>query len=269
MREETKKKDKTPGPLSRGCFRVLRKLVELCYPKTRVEGVENLPDAPCIIVGNHAQMHGPIACEFYIPGKHTTWCAGEMMELKEVPPYAFRDFWSGKPRGIRWLFKIFSYLIAPLAVCIFNNAFAIPVYHDTRILKTFRQTFEALDEGASVVIFPECPTPNNNIVCQFQERFVDVAKLYYRRSGKALSFVPMYVAPRLKTLYLGPPVVYDPSAVAEAERKRICDYLSNRITETARALPEHLVVPYNNVSKKLYPSNLSFEEAKSHEKTSD
>ena len=269
MREETKKATRRPGALSRGCFRVLRKLVEICYPRTRVEGTEHLPDAPCIIVGNHAQMHGPIACEFYIPGKHTTWCAGEMMELKEVPPYAFRDFWSGKPRHIRWLFKIFSYLIAPLAVCIFNNAFAIPVYHDTRILKTFRQTFEALDEGASVVIFPECPTPRNNILCQFQERFVDVAKMYYKRSGTVLSFVPMYLAPKLKTMYFGPPVAYDPTAGAEAERGRICAYLSEQITRIARALPEHTVVPYNNVSKKLYPSNLAFEEANDHEKTSD
>lgn len=267
MSDEKKKKERKPGLVSRACFRVLRKLVELCYPRIRVEGTEHLPDSPCIIVGNHAQMHGPISCEFYLPGKRRIWCAGEMMELKEVPPYAYADFWSGKPRGIRWLYKLFSYLIAPIAVCVFNNAYTIPVYHDTRILKTFRQTFAALDDGANVVIFPECATPNNNIVYQFQERFVDVAKMYCKRSGKALSFVPMYVAPRLKTLYLCPPVVYDPTADPEAERRRICAYLSAQITAKARALPEHTVVPYSNISKKLYPSNHAFEEAKDHEKT--
>ena len=267
MTNEKENAARRPGPVSRACFRVLRKLVQLCYPRIRVEGAENLPDAPCIIVGNHAQMHGPICCEFYLPGKRRIWCAGEMMELKAVPPYAYKDFWSGKPRSIRWLFKLCSYLIAPIAVCVFNNAFTIPVYHDTRILKTFRQTFAALDDGANVVIFPECATPDNNIVYRFQDRFVDVAKMYYKRSGKALSFVPMYVAPRLKTLYLGPPVVYDPDAGAEAERSRICQYLSAQITATARSLPEHIVVPYSNISKKLYPTNHAFEEAKDHEKT--
>lgn len=258
---------KSPGPVSRGCFRVIRKLVELFYHKIRVEGLEYLPEEPCIVVGNHAQMHGPLAAELYFPGPRRTWCAGQMMELKEVPPYAYQDFWSGKPRSIRWLFKLCSYLIAPIAVCLFNNAFTIPVYHDTRILKTFRQTFDALDRGENVIIFPECPTPNNNIVNQFQERFVDVAKMYYKRSGRALRFVPMYVAPRLKAVYLCPPTVFDPEAPMEAERSRICAYLSQQITDRGRALPEHIVVPYSNISKKLYITNHTFEETNNHEKT--
>ena len=58
----------------------------------KVIGKENLPDEPCIIVGNHTLMNGPIACELYTPGKHYTWCNGEMMHLKEVPQYAFEDF---------------------------------------------------------------------------------------------------------------------------------------------------------------------------------
>ena len=78
-------------------YRIIRWFVWLFYPEIEVIGRENLPDEPCIIVGNHAQMNGPIASELYFPVERYTWCAREMMHLKEVPAYAFRDFWNMKP----------------------------------------------------------------------------------------------------------------------------------------------------------------------------
>ena len=82
-------------------YRLIKAAVKLFYPKMKVLGLENLPDEPCIIVGNHTQMNGPICAELYCPGKHYVWCAGEMMKLKEVPGYAFSDFWSQKPKWIQ------------------------------------------------------------------------------------------------------------------------------------------------------------------------
>ena len=127
----------TEGKKTSLLFRVIKWLVRVFYIKYEVEGQENLPDEPCIVVGNHTQMHGPLASELYFPGYSYTWCAGEMMHLKEVPEYAFTDFWSQKPKYTHPVYKLLSYLIAPLAVCIFNNANTIGVYHDSRIITTF------------------------------------------------------------------------------------------------------------------------------------
>ena len=247
-------------------YKLIKALVRLFYGKTAVVGAENLPDEPCIVVGNHSQMNGPIAVELDFPGTHWTWCAGEMMHLKEVPSNAFRDFWSSKPKSVRWLFRIASYLIAPLSVCVFNNANCIGVYRDARIISTFRETAEKLAEGANVVIFPETDPPVNNILSAFQDRFVTVAKQYHRRSGKAVCFVPLYLAPARKTMYLGEPVRFDPEAPTRAECSRVCALLSERITALATALPRHRVVPYRNISKKLYPYNVPLE-VYSHDET--
>ena len=248
-------------------YRVIKWLVWLFYPKMEVEGAENLPEDASLIVGNHTQMNGPIACELYFPGKRYTWCAGEMMHLKEVPGYAYRDFWSRKPGCIRWFYKILSYIIAPLSVCVFNNADTIPVYRDSRLLTTFRETVKKLQEGASVVIFPEHDEPYNHILCNFQDRFVDIAKIYHKKTGAELSFVPLYIAPALKKMYLGKPIRFCADNPIKEERQRICAYLMNEITEIACSLPEHTVVPYNNVPKKEYPSNIP-QEVK-HEKACD
>ena len=240
-------------------YKLIKGLVRLFYPKTTVAGGERLPEEPCVIVGNHTQMNGPIVSELYLPGPHFTWCAGEMMDLREVPAYAYRDFWSQKPRWIRWFYRLASFGIAPLSVCVFNNANTVPVYHDTRIVATIRESLEKLKSGASLVIFPEHDAPYNNILCDFQDRFIDLAKYYYKQTGKALAFVPMYVCPAHKTAYLGEPVRFRPDAPLAEERRRIRDYLMDEITSMACALPLHTVVPYRNLPKRLYPKNLPCE----------
>lgn len=250
MKEERSKKG-----ISYACYRVLRGLVWLLYPKIRVEGLENLPEEPCVIVANHTQMHGPIACELHFPGERAIWCASQMMFLKEVPAYAYQDFWSEKPKALRPFYKLLSYLIAPLSVCVFNHAHTIAVYRDTRLISTFRRSMERLEAGANVIVFPECAKPHNQIVYEFQDKFIEVARMYYKRTGKELQFVPMYIAPKLKKMCLGAPLRYCAKNPPAEERRRICDCMMERITDLAVNLPEHTVVPYRNIPKKYYPTN--------------
>ena len=187
------------------------------------------------------------------------------MELKEVPAYAFEDFWRAKPKSVRWFYKGLSYVIAPLSVCIFNNARTIPVYHDARVVGTFKRTVSRLEQGASVVIFPESRQPHNHIVNDFQDRFIDIAKIYYKRTGKTLSFVPLYIAPGLRGLYLGKPVQYNIQNPAASERLRIKEHLMQQITQMAVGLPLHTVVPYSNIPKNMYPVNIPSEVTRPHE----
>ncbi len=241
--------------ISYGCFRVIRWLIWVFYPNTTVEGMENLPDEPCVIVSNHCQMRGPIICELYMPGDHDTWCAGQMMHMKEVPDYAFEDFWRDKPGYIRWFYRALSYVIAPISVCIFNNARTIGVYHDARIMSTFRRTVERLGEGANVIIMPESREAHNHIINDFQEGFIDVARIYKKRTGKDLCFVPMYIVPTLKKACIGKGTFFRSDVPAAEEKQRVKDHLMSGITEIAVSLPEHRVTPYTNMPKKNYPIN--------------
>ena len=236
-------------------YRAIRRTVWLFSPKYTLYGTENLPDDPCIIVGNHCQMYGPVAAELYMPRAHSVWCVGEMMSRKEVPAYAFQDFWSMKPRALHWYYRILSHLISPLAEYVFTNAHTIPVYHDTRIVTTFRKSVRQLSAGSDIVIFPEKSEPYNGILWLFQEHFADLAKVYYRKTGIAVSFVPMYIAPRLKSIHFGSPVRYRPDTADDEERARICSAMMEAVTGLAVSLPPHTVVPYPNIPRHSYPGN--------------
>lgn len=236
-------------------YRIIKFFVRLFFGKMEVVGLENIPENNAIIVANHTQLNGPIAGELFMPENCYIWCAGEMMKLKEVPEYAFADFWSQKPKWTHPFYKVVSYLIAPLSVCIFNNARTIAVYHDMRVMSAFKETIKKLQGNANILIFPEKDEKHNNILYKFQENFIDVAKLYYKKTGIRLTFVPMYIAPKLKKMYIGKGICYNSENSIEDERRRISDYLSNEITDIARNLPEHIVVPYRNIPKKYYLTN--------------
>lgn len=230
-------------------YRFLANIVKLFYGKKEFIGVENLPDAPSLIIGNHAQIHGPLACELYFPAKKKIWCIGNMMNLKEVPSYAYEDFWSMKPKWIRWLFKIISYLIAPICAFALKNADTIGVYKDARLIHTYRESMDYLNEGNHVIIFPENRDDYNEIINEFQDKYIDLARLYYNKYKVALAFVPMYNAARIKKIIIGKPIYYNPNINIEEQRKIINDYLKNQITIIAKEQPKHKVVPYVNVSK--------------------
>lgn len=236
-------------------YKIIKSLVRFFYGKMEVVGLENLPEDNAIIVGNHCQLNGPIAGELFLQDNCYIWCAGQMMDLKEVPEYAFTDFWSQKSKWTQPFYKLASYLIAPLSVCIFNNARTIAVYRDMRIMSTFKDSIKLLQQGANILIFPEKDEKHNNILYQFQENFIDIAKLYYKKTGIALTFVPMYIAPKLKKMYIGKGISYQCENSIEEERKRISKYLSDEITEIARNLPKHTVVPYRNIPKRFYLTN--------------
>ena len=135
-------------------YKVIRKIVKGCYKEKTVFGAENIPSEPSLIIGNHAQMHGPLYAELYFPRPKKVWCIGEMLNKKEAPAYAYKDFWSYKPKWCKWFYKLLAHVLSPLLVFLFKNSDTIGVYKDTRVLATFKNTVKALKDGEHVVIFP-------------------------------------------------------------------------------------------------------------------
>ena len=257
MKEKSLEKSKNKGRKKQGGFyKFLKWFACLFYRKRKFVGTENIDkNQPVMVIGNHAQLHGPFTCEFYFPFKKSIWCTGEIMDKKEASRYCFEDFWSGKPKRTHWFYKIVAKMIGPLCCYVFSNAETIPVYTDNRVISTFKKTIEALKEGDNIIIYPEGYEPHNNIVNEFRKNFVDVARLYYKATGKEILFVPMYKTPKLKTVCFGTPIKFDASDDIENQKEVICSYIQDEISRLAQELPVHTVVPFANIAKKDYPKS--------------
>lgn len=232
-------------------FRGFVRFINIFYHKRTYTGVENLK-SPSIIITNHSQIHAPLTHTLFFPTDAHFWCIADMLHYKTFSRHAYQGFWSGKPKSVRWIFKIASYVLLPLA-WFFRRANLIPVYHDHRIKKTIEVTLDLLNKGHDILICPEKWDGFDGITNEFHDKFVDVAKLYYRKTGVALDILPMYTCPALKTNVIGKPIKFNPDAPIVEERARVVEYIRTSIKDLAISLPRHRVVPFNNVGKDVQP----------------
>mgnify|MGYP000622798990 CR=1 FL=1 len=245
-----KEKQKNKKPLT---FRILYFFVKLFTKKYKFEITEEFKkDAATIVVSNHAQIGGPLAYQFYYPRVKKIWCIGEVFDKKEFPEYAMKDFWPHKKKS-KWFFKFLAHLLAPLSQYIFKHADTLPVYRDNRYFTTAKLSVQTLKNQEDLIICPEEHKSYNEIVNEFLQNFVSVAKLYQGKEKKDVYFYPSYVCPALNKVIIGKPIVFDATNDFDVEKKRITDYLKEEITKLAYSLPPHRVVPYENISKKKYP----------------
>ncbi|MFA6889721.1 MAG: hypothetical protein WCQ80_01720 [Bacilli bacterium] len=232
-------------------YRLIMGCVRLVYIKYQVIEENSSQIGGNIYVSNHAQIHGPAGHQLYFPRPKRIWIIGEMLNRKEAADYSIMDFWPNKSRWTKWFYILFSKIIISwLAPYIFSNANTIPVFKDIRLRQTINQTIDALNNGEDVIIFPEHRVPYNRFINDFQEHFVDIAKRYVMRTGKSLQFFPMYTCSALKKILIGRPITYNPDSDSNEERTRIIDYLEHEITCMGESLPNHTIVPYENISKR-------------------
>ena len=148
-------------------FRFIKRIVKLFYGKNEFLGLDNMPEVPSVYVANHVKLNGPIINEIYFPSKKRMWCIGNLMKIKEAPSYCYIDFWSKKPKILRPFYKVLSYIVAPLFVFLMKNADTIAVYKDARLMKTYRESMNYLDNNTNIIIFPEYEKKYNDIINEF------------------------------------------------------------------------------------------------------
>ena len=54
---------KKSGKKSHPLYRFIRFMVWVFFPKYTLEGTENLPEEPAVLIGNHSKANGPVALQ--------------------------------------------------------------------------------------------------------------------------------------------------------------------------------------------------------------
>ena len=207
----------------RPVFRLFRRLVSACVPRHRTLWAEGVPPAePVVFVCNHARAYGPLSMCTRFPRNFRPWIVSNMCFVRQVPAYARVDFWPGNTpfqRALRW---VLSVLIALPAAWIMTGVEGIPVYHDSRVLETFRKSVQTLQEGKDIVLFPEIPDGTGLYLDAFADGFVLLGSRWAAATGKSLRFYPVYACQRLRTFFVGEAVAYDPAGDGAAQRESLC-----------------------------------------------
>ena len=206
-----------------GLFRVIRLLLDLLFPKMRFEGEGITIEEPAIFVANHEGACGPLALFLRFPIRLYPWVMHDLTERERCARYLETHFFSSELGLPRFAGAWISHLIADLCVALFRHIEAIPVHHESRrIMETIAKSIVYLEEGRSLLIFPEIPDSYlNRYIGRFNTGFIEIAKRLGREERRSVDIYPVAVDRRGRRIILGHPSRYDVTKPYPEERKRI------------------------------------------------
>ena len=170
--------------------------VKLFTKKRKVVG--ELAPSPCVYLCRHRAADGVIGAFTSLKTVLRPWTLHIFTRydaaLKHLKEYTFPEK-SGKS-------KAFTAVFAPVCALglssLVRSARAIPVYRGAearRAITTIKNSVRALEEGDNLLVFPDVDYANADSKTEGEvyKGFVAVDKLYFRRKGERVKFVPVYI----------------------------------------------------------------------------
>jgi len=197
------------------------------FMPNKVYGKENIKenDEARVFLSNHLELYGPIVMHVHFPiKKKAIWIHEYMLnkdKIEEQMAYGFVELhfkWIPKfiKRAIVKIFKHFLLYVLKNKV----NGISVSRENSRDLVATMKNTYQKIEEGNSIIIFPEKLYQNEG-VGELLAGFTTIAKYVYKKSGKKVSFYPVYIDKKHGKTHIGNPIKYDPTD----------EYYSDNITE--------------------------------------
>ena len=151
-------------------------------------------DEPCLYVCRHLNMHGPYTTLKWLPF--------------EVHPFVLSTFTDAQSAARQYMEYTFSVrvgkpvprkswkavLAGKVAAGVVRSLQPVPVYRDQRAIKTLREAMKYLEKGESLIVWPDVHyTQGYDQPCEIYSGFLYLGELYWRKTGKELPMIPLYL----------------------------------------------------------------------------
>jgi hypothetical protein len=212
--------------------------LKLCM-RHRVIGAENITEEPAVFVANHGEFYGPVALSVFMPVYFRPWVDERMVNKEKC----FAHIYHGTFENIRWMPKgakrLLTHICAAFISRVFSDMNSIPVYRDSLkdLAKTFTLSAEALLKD-NVLVFPENPGKESDgkyktdgSVSDFFTGFVHIGTVFYKKTGRCVTFYPVYADKAKKTLTIYPGILFNGEANSKEEKQRIAEEIRQRMLQ--------------------------------------
>ena len=195
--------------------------------KCKVVGKNNVnKNEDKVFIANHYEIFGPIAMFLNFPYKFRPWVIDKMIDPKLVEKQMSLSVYNNFPKYPMWFKKFVVKAIKSLMVWTMNHAKAISVSRENLRdnLKTLKESSETLKTKKSILVFPEDRYVAEG-VGKFQTGFENLARYHYQKTGRCLTFYPVFVSQINKTIYIEKPITYNPENSHIEEKELIVEHL--------------------------------------------
>ena len=216
-------------------FRVLKTIMKVRYKKPRFLYLGEPFENGAVILSNHEGTDSPMSLEIYCDKPVRMWGAHEMNSgLVSLYKYQTKIYFHEKKHWNIHLARLFCLIASPLTHLFYAGFDLISTYRDVRLVKTLRESFEALKSGDNIVIFPEDST--NGYLPElegFHEGFILLAEFCQKKKID----LPIYVSYFRKsdrTYIFDAPIQYSELSAQYKTREQIAKYLCARCNELGK-----------------------------------
>lgn len=219
----------------KGWFRFMKRLMLGRYKEPEFVFLGEKFSNSSIIISNHEGTDAPMSMELYCDKPIRFWGAHEMNSgLVSLYKYQTKIYYHEKKHWNIHLARLFCLIASPITNLFYKGLNLISTYKDARLVKTLRESMEALKQGDNIVVFPE--DSKNGYLEQlegFFAGFVMLAEVCYKRGMDVPIFVTYFRRKDLKYI-IDAPVKYSELAKGGATRADIAKRLLDRCNELGR-----------------------------------
>ena len=165
-------------------------------------------EEPVVYVCRHLNMHGPYTTLKWLPFELHPMIIHVFFQrettVKHMTEYTFSARYGKKPRRFSLAAHIMSWITPPMM----RSLQAVPVYRDgIQSVTTVKEGMKYLLRNESLIVYPDIQYMDGyDKPSDIYDGFLYLGELYYRKTGKLLSFVPLVIDDRRHLITAGEPV---------------------------------------------------------------
>jgi len=213
-------------------FRFVKKIMRLFVKETEFIYLDKKIDTPTIILSNHVGTAAPLAWELYGNLPFRFWGASEMNSgLIALYKYQTRVFYHEKKHWNLHLARLFCIIASPLTNMFYKGINLISTYRDICFTKTLSESVHTVEDGKSIIIFPEISDKGYLDVLEgFHLGFTSLGKVLLKK-GMDVPITVAYYRKNEKRYVVDKPVMLSELFVDGASREEIAKKLCDRCNE--------------------------------------
>ncbi len=196
--------NKKKKPIRSPLFRCFKGFLKIFVRKPNIVNLNDTLEEGAIYITNHVGAVVPLKLELYFPHNFKFWGTHEMVfTVKERWKYLATIYFPNKKHKSKFASKVLATLVTPFMSIFYKGSKLIPTYTDARTLETIKYSCKFLEEGNSIIIFPEDSHDGyHDVLKQYFAGFVLLAKQYYKKYGKDVKIYNMYYKKKSNTLVI-------------------------------------------------------------------
>lgn len=212
-------------------YRVCRLYWRVTHRSQPIYGMENVGTLPAVFIGRHQNLYGPVEIMAWVPLEFRVWTLYKFLTVRECYRHYSTSTFTRRTGRATAGSRLKAAVVSPFVTAFMRSMGGLPVYRGCKnIIDTFRLSVSALAAGESLLIMPERDYQDRGSDAgELYSGFVHIAQMYYRATGKALSFYPVYPSRENQSIYVEKPIVFDPAKPFHSERDRVIEALKREL----------------------------------------